>query len=1091
MSPLISSFGGSSEQSYRGTLDDWPVPFDANLASQNLVNQDPGTTVTASLTVTGLNYKTRITVEDLNASVSINGNTPVSALDSDPIVYVRDNDNIDISYTLPLVNKTDFSKTYTVPVKIGKRTGTWTITTRAIDNTPDSFTFTPQTGLDLGVTVNSNTVTISGLEPNFNFNISIGVDYFKNGSGPFTSGITTIRNLDTIQLTTTTPSTFATAESYTVIVEPPIGTYTTTWGIETRDADTIVDPISFGATPQVPQANLLSTIYTSSEVTVAGVDPGPKGADPFFDATAIPVSLATSSSSTAQYEIRKSDNSLRHPNPTPGELEFWQSNREGVALQTTNFAYLDDIIKVRVESSSSYVSDTSATLVLGTSPDTERATYLVRTRPQPYNTRPDAFTLDSITSASRATTIESNTITLSGITPGFFAPADISSFDSRISPAPQFRVQRLVGGILTTVKLYTDTGPFNVTNDDQITLRMTTPNINNNNGVGTFNVTFTITGENTETLSAANVLTGNGFVTQTGLEESSVWQVTTVARSCGPINSFSFVNLTGVPVSTKRNETFIADGFQADCGMTATISSLDSTSYGFIRKNTTTYTPSVTSLSVSPGDEIELEVESSASFDTDVTATVSVSNSTNPITPNQSQSADWTIRTTLDTADAVVTLTRSGTGTIIANNGNITLNWNTVNCAGFYRVPTTSASWDPGATPALTGTVTFPTPSTAGTYTYQIDFEANPTADNALPGGALQTAGQVISVGPPLRVYARGSITVNVIDDTSPVFVRVSDGSIITAVPERSLDIVGGVVSSASESVRITSITKSLGGVVSGDTGATFQDGTTTKNLNNSDTFILRVNVPTTYLTGPVGSKVRSSNTATLTLSDTAIPAVVGSIGYTVTANPCATSLIQEVTISSGALVNPSSITFNAYSGAVRYNDATTPTAILRTEPSPSNFITSSNIVASTGDYSTWAVQTIGLTPQVSGRNITWTEIKNLIFRIFNSATITYADASTSKGYNRNPTIDEFNTFMQTAYAIFLGNTIDGTNDDTIFDGFINTTDFSSIKNTLDPTNTSYDPTTIATSSSRVSNIVPGNNNTGIVFGSPCEEVLY
>ena len=1098
MSPLISSFGGSSEQSYRGTLDDWPVPFDANLASQNLVNQDPGTTVTASLTVTGLNYKTRITLDDSNALVSINGNSPVSALDSDPIVYVRDNDNIVISYALPLVDKADFSETYVVTVRIGKRTGTWTITTRAIDNIPDSFSFIPQFDLDLGITTTSNTVTIGGLEPNFDFDIEIGTDYFKNGNGPFSSGITTIRNGDTIGLTTTTPSTFNTAESYRVTVEPPFpGTFNTNWGIETRLAKTLVDPFSF--TP-VPQANKLGFAYTSNSITIAGIDFGPLDPNPFLDDTAVAIAIESTSSSSAEYEVRKSDGTLRFTDPfNPGALEFWQNNFNGIdPLTVRTFAYLDDTIQVRVDSATTFSTDATVTLLVGESPTIQSGTYTVTTRPQPYNTQPDPFNFIVDPSANRGVTLESNTITLSGITTGFFASADISSFSSEISPAPEFRVVR--GGAI--VKNYTDPVPVlgqPVTNGDEITLRMVTPDIPNNNGVGTFNVNFHVTGENTQNLSPANVTSGNGFITQTGLLQSSTWQVTTVARSCGPITPFSgqFPARTGVTPSIDLRETFIASGFELECNMTASITPGGSTRSVFISRNGSPITET-SSLSVNPNDILEVSVRSSPNFSTTVSPVITISNATNPITPNQTENATWDITTTADTADATVTLSRVGTGDLIAGNGNITLQWTTVNCKQFYQIPPISTPWSPSPTPPpLDGSFSIPVPTAAGTYTYIIDFEANPSANNAQLGAALELAGQIISTA-PLRVYARGSVSLTVIDDITPEFKLAADGSSITVIPTKGGDINPIATPLESDQVEIDSITTSLEGIV---TGGTFQDDTTNKNFNVGSIFRLKTDIPTTYLnnTQPPGSRSIASNTASLELRTITPPVqVVGSIDYTVEANACVPSSTVQKTIDNGL----GSITFNVCSVAVRYfNRAGSDQSIFN-----ENFIINKNPVSTVATYSDWGVGFGGSRPQVTTpatpgtpagvRDITWNEINEVIFRIFNSQTITYPDATTSDGFNRNPDIILYESLLNISYAAFTSIVnpgdpppIDGTSIDTIYNGIISSVSFTNTIRTGVLENAAGDPQ-VARQSTRDSRIVPGPENTGIVFG-PCNEVLY
>jgi hypothetical protein len=118
-------------------------------------------------------------------------------------------------------------------------------TVNAADLTPDAFTFTSITGAALSANRNSiETITISGLEPNFDVAFSVsGCLYKKNNGSKFIGAPGVVRNGDTLQLQVATSAFYETPTVGSVTV----GTYTTTFTVTT-----LQDPANVSWAPESP-----------------------------------------------------------------------------------------------------------------------------------------------------------------------------------------------------------------------------------------------------------------------------------------------------------------------------------------------------------------------------------------------------------------------------------------------------------------------------------------------------------------------------------------------------------------------------------------------------------------------------------------------------------------------------------------------------------------------------------------------------------------------------------------------------------------------------------------------------------------------
>lgn len=761
MSPLLGSTGGSSEYSYRGTLDDWPNDFATALAAQNPPTLiDPGIPITATLTITGLNYKARLITDHPNVTVRVTSEFGVAVTDgrevyaarrpTDPPLLIRDQSVISIRLQPTSGTLGDFDKNYIVPVFIGKRNGTWQSKTRSIDQTPNSFSFSPLIDQQLGITTTSTIippVTIAGLENGFSFPISVvanqvggNVSYFKNGVEFTTSS--TVVNGDLIYLSTLTPNTYATPRTFTV----QVGNFTTSWGILTRDAVSTITPFSFTS---IASANQTGFGYTSGFVTISGADIG----------IGLPVSMTGGS-----FQILDSNGNPRYPAP-PAPPPYWQTS--------PSTAFNGDKINVRVFSATippNWSTTTSGILTVSN----QSATFNVTTRPEPINTIPldinntftdlTGLTLPS-TSQDRGIIVQSNAITLSGMSPaGATGTASISgsTAPTGVNITPQFNVN----GSATWISPPTTAA---VKNGDTIRLRMTTPNIDGSNGDSTSTITFRIDGTSTANSPATPPENPEGFVSNPGFV-TDIWNVQTKSRNCTIILPTITSNI-GVATNTSISKiiTFPSSNWENECRMTV------STNLGtFTRRGVGggTVVNATDLLNVLPTETLTLTVTSSSVYDTPITATITITNNTVPnITPKDQKTVGWTVRTAPNNTPASVTLQISANSVEVGSP--ITLTWNTTNCTSIRSV--SGPGWTVVPT-SLSGNVTLNAPTTAGPVAYALIAYANPSASNAIPGFPTTPGALPSDAG---GYYASDTRPLTVNENTSPLFTDTADPAIV------------------------------------------------------------------------------------------------------------------------------------------------------------------------------------------------------------------------------------------------------------------------------------------------------------------------
>lgn len=360
--PILGGTGSASEYAYRSNIVDYPDPFDW----PDQLNVDPGKVHAAGYTrITGVKSKLKLKVSvgssySLYENVFDNGQTvtfdsnqvsfdsfsnpnerfkPGFGLDNSAYELIGNNQSVNLSVNTPRVVTTDFSKTYTTNVSIGNSVQDWIVSTRAFDGTPNSFSFTSIGSTTVSTQVFSNTITLAGIETGFSVGVAVtlssgGGAVLINGN-PYLVGpvlpdpIPSVTNGNTIQLRTITPNSFNTNKTLTLRV----GTFSTTWSVTTEPENlNIIFSSDF-----TDQTNLnLSTNTDSNQITLTG----------FSFGSFLPVTLSNTS---ALYEIERGATIVK-------------AFTDAAANVTNN-----DKIRVRLPSSSSYVTSVSTTVSVGNS----------------------------------------------------------------------------------------------------------------------------------------------------------------------------------------------------------------------------------------------------------------------------------------------------------------------------------------------------------------------------------------------------------------------------------------------------------------------------------------------------------------------------------------------------------------------------------------------------------------------------------------------------------------------------------------------------------------------------------------------------
>jgi hypothetical protein len=273
---------------------------------------------------------------------------------------INNGDSVRVQHTSSSAGSTMVSTTLT----IGGVNGTFSSTTVAADTTPDAFTFTAQTNKPLNAVVQSNTVTISGINAPASIGVSgaAGSAYSIGCNGTFSTANSTISNGQTVCVHQTSSGSPLTKTTATLNV----GGVTANFDVTTGNGDTTPDAFTFKDQTGVATGAVIS----SDTITVSGID------------TPAPISI---SAGTA-YSVN------------------------GAAFTAASgFVTNGQTVQVRLTSSSSANTTVSAVLNIGGVTDSFDVTTGAN------DTTPDQFTFVNQADVAQNSTITSAPITVSGI----------------------------------------------------------------------------------------------------------------------------------------------------------------------------------------------------------------------------------------------------------------------------------------------------------------------------------------------------------------------------------------------------------------------------------------------------------------------------------------------------------------------------------------------------------------------------------------------------------------------------------------------------------------------------------------------------
>ncbi len=321
-----------------------------------------------TITVTGVDAGINIPISITGGEYSVNGGAYTSTAGN-----VLLNSTVQVRRT----SSSSYSTTVGVSLDIGGFVAPYNIETRAADITPDTFTFTPVSGAEPSVYIESNTITVTGVDAGVNIPVSISGEtnsqYSING-GSWVSSAGNVQLNDTVQVRVITSQ-----YNNAILATLDINGVTGTFNVTTRAADTTPDTFTF--TPVT--GSEVNTVRASNTIVVTGIDSGIN----------VPVSISGSGS---EYSING-----------------------GSWVNTAGILSLNDTVQVRLISSTSYNTQVTATLdISGVTGD-----FNVTTRVA--DTTPDAFIFTAQNNVPLSTLVTSNTITVTGVDSGVNIPISV------------------------------------------------------------------------------------------------------------------------------------------------------------------------------------------------------------------------------------------------------------------------------------------------------------------------------------------------------------------------------------------------------------------------------------------------------------------------------------------------------------------------------------------------------------------------------------------------------------------------------------------------------------------------------------------
>lgn len=348
-----SDYGSLGQYFLSGT-----IPVSSDDSTPNPFQFTDQTAVALSDTVTS----NTITVSGINvpAAISITGgeySTDGGLNYTNTAATISDGATVKVRHTAAA----DYATTTNTTLTIGGISDTFSSTTLAdpSDTTPDAFTFTDKTGVNLASPTESNAITINGISSPSPINVSDGE--YRINAGTYTTSTGTVNNGDTVQVRHLSSSSSNTVTNTTLTVGGVSDTFSSTTAV----ADTTPTSFSF----QTKSGVALSSTVESNSVSIGGIN------------APTPISITT------------------------GEYRINGGNYTNVAGKVKN----GDTVQVRHTSSANFSTSTSTTLKVGS----VSRSFVSKTLAK--DTKPNAFRFANLSNVAKSAPVESNTVTISGI----------------------------------------------------------------------------------------------------------------------------------------------------------------------------------------------------------------------------------------------------------------------------------------------------------------------------------------------------------------------------------------------------------------------------------------------------------------------------------------------------------------------------------------------------------------------------------------------------------------------------------------------------------------------------------------------------
>ena len=203
-----------------------------------------------------------ITVEGINAPSAISVSGGEYQINSELYTAVAGTVSAGDQVRVRHTSSSAYATTTTSTLTIGGISAQFSSTTEAADTTPDAFSFTAQTDVALSSILESNSISVSGINSPSAISVS-GGSYSVNGSS-HTSNAGAVSAGDQVRVSHTSSAAYGTSTTTTLT----IGGVSAQFSSTTEAADTTPDAFSFADQTDVA----LSTTVESTPITVSGIN---------------------------------------------------------------------------------------------------------------------------------------------------------------------------------------------------------------------------------------------------------------------------------------------------------------------------------------------------------------------------------------------------------------------------------------------------------------------------------------------------------------------------------------------------------------------------------------------------------------------------------------------------------------------------------------------------------------------------------------------------------------------------------------------------------------------------------------------------